>query len=176
MFHAVKSWPATAPGMFMVDAELAAPVRNRTEPPHVSPHVPALEVRGDNQFIAMLNAFRDSGGLSRAEDVVRRFPDAGGADMATLRRWVERRQVIGFDWEMQTWLPLFQFDRISMTPRPELGPVFAELKSVYDPWELAHWFARPNSSLGGRRPVDAITRNMAAVCNAARADRFVALG
>lgn len=172
MFEAQKSWPATAPGMFVVDAELAPPVRVRPN----APPAPMLEIRGDNEFIAMLNAFRDSGGLSRAEDVVRRFSDESGADMATLRGWIERRQVIGFDWEMQTWLPLFQFDRFSMTPRPELGLVFAELKAVYDPWDLAHWFARPNSSLGGRRPVDTIARDMAAVRHAARADRFVALG
>ncbi len=54
---------------------------------------------------------------------------------SVLARWIALRQVVSFEWQAQTWLPLFQFDRRDMSIHPE----------------LAHWFARPNSSLEALR-------------------------
>lgn len=54
--------------------------------------------------------------------------------------------MISFEWQQQAWLPWFQFRRADHQPDPALRAVLAELGSVYDGWELAHWFARPNSA------------------------------
>lgn len=52
---------------------------------------------------------------------------------------------------------------------------FADLPSC-DDWELAHWFVQPNFWLAGAAPVDAISRDLFAVVQAARADRFAVIG
>ncbi|MBK7615415.1 MAG: hypothetical protein IPJ08_13330 [Burkholderiales bacterium] len=49
-----------------------------------------------------------------------------------------------------------------------------ELPAELDAWQVAAWFARPNGWLNDARPVDQLARNLPAVLNAARADRFVA--
>ena len=127
--------------------------------------------RADYQFVAMLNFYRDSGGLARAQEVVGLSRQCGGPDADTIARWVANRALIGFNWQAKTWLPLFQFNRFDMTPRPELGQVFSELTPVYDPWALAHWFAQPNAWLAQRIPADTLASNPSAVLQAARADR-----
>lgn len=128
----------------------------------------------DQQFVAMLNLYRDSGGLARAQEVVALSRQCGGPDADTILRWVIDRELIGFNWQSKTWLPLFQFNRFDMARRPVLGHVFAELTPVYDPWELASWFAQPNPWLAERIPADTLEVDPSAVLRAARADRFVA--
>jgi len=112
----------------------------------------------DDQFVAMLNAYRGSGGL----------------DADTLANWIAEREVIGFEWQSRTWLPIFQFNRFDMTRPPALGQVLAELIPVYDPWKLANWFAQPNPWLADRVPADALEQDPSAVLEAVRADRFIA--
>ena len=73
-------------------------------------------------------------------------------------------------------LPLLQFDLMDMRLRPEVAAVVGEFTSALDDWELASWFAEPNSWLRGARPVERIGVDHAEVLMAARADRFVALG
>jgi hypothetical protein len=126
----------------------------------------------DEQFIAMLDAYRDHGGLARVQEVVARFRRCRGADVATLANWITRRQVICFEWQSQSWLPLFQFNRVDMEPQPELGQLFTELVAVYDHWELAGWFVRPHARLAHRTPVEALATDLAAVIGAARFDRL----
>ncbi|WP_296443716.1 hypothetical protein [Rhodoferax sp. UBA5149] len=124
----------------------------------------------------MLNSYRVSGGLARVPEVVALFKRHGRSDVATLASWIDNREVLSFEWQSQTWLPLFQFNRFDMTPRPELGQVLAELTSVYGPWELANWFAQPNPWLVDRTPADMLGSDLPAVLNASRADRFIANG
>lgn len=128
----------------------------------------------DHQFVAMLNVYRDSGGLAREREVVALSRLCCGPDADTIACWVADRELMGFNWQSKTWLPLFQFNRLDMTRRPELRQVFAELTPVYDPWELASWFAQPNPWLDERIPADALDTDPSAVLQAARADRFIA--
>ena len=100
----------------------------------------------------------------------------GGPGGATLARWIVEHSVISFEWQSQTWLPWFQFADPARVPEPSLTAVLAELTAVYDGWELAHWFVRPNSALAERWPVQALASNPAGVLQAARADRFVVQG
>lgn len=136
----------------------------------------ASQSDADDQFVAMLKAYRATGGIARAEEITTLCRQRGGPDVATLARWISRRQVICFDWQSQTWLPFFQFSRDDLTLRPELSGVFAELIGVYSPWALANWFARPKASLANRTPVEALAYNFAAVLHAARVDRLNAGG
>lgn len=131
----------------------------------------------DRQFVAMLDAYRDSGGLCRArelQEVIARSTDVGGPDVTALNGWIMQREVICFNWQGNAWLPWFQFNRLGMTPRPQLHPVLQELNNVYDPWEIGCWFARPNPWLSGRTPVDALLPHLPEVLQAARAERFIA--
>ena len=132
--------------------------------------------RGDQQFVEMLNAFRSSGGLARAQEVLELCLHRGGPDEATLARWMLRREVLSFDWYADSWMPMFQFDPVEMTPLPVLQPVLAELNGVYAPWELANWFVQPNAWLAGGLPADNLARAARGVLDAARADRFIVSG
>ncbi len=124
----------------------------------------------------MLEAYRSSGGLASAQEILTLFQRRGGPEVAALTRWIGERELICFEWQAQTWLPLFQFQRVTLSPDPQLRPLFAELTKVYDHWEMASWFALPNPWLDQRVPVDTLGRDYCAVLDAARADRFALNG
>jgi hypothetical protein len=83
---------------------------------------------------------------------------------------------VNFVWRAQFLLPTFQFDPPSMLPRSQVCEVIAELADVYDDWDIAAWFARPNVWLGDEAPALVIDVKGHAVVQAARADRFVVTG
>lgn len=130
----------------------------------------------DHRFINMLDGYRESGGLARAEEVLALFRRCDGPDVAVLARWIARRELICFEWQQQTWIPLFQIDRVHLCPDARLKAVFTELNRVYDQWEMGNWFALPNPWLAERTPVEAFPCDPCAVLDAARADRFVVAG
>lgn len=130
----------------------------------------------DARFVSLLNAYRQSGGLARAEEVNRMFTSQRDAKDAPRAAWLARRCWIAFEWEAQTWLPRFQFLPAGLLPAPTLGAVLDELDPVFSAWEVAEWFARGNSCLGGRTPVDALGEDPRAVLHAARCDRYIARG
>ena len=130
----------------------------------------------DRLFVEMLNAYRGSGGLARAPEVLTLFHRCHGPDTSMLARWIVHREVICFEWQSQSWLPLFQFDRLNLHPHLSLRPIFIDLSGIYNPWQMAVWFARPNQWLGNRSPVDALLFDLPAVVDTARTDRLVARG
>jgi hypothetical protein len=131
-------------------------------------------VCSDRDFVSLLNAYRASGGLASAEELLVPSRERSGPDVSTLARWIVARQVISFGWQARTWLPMFQFEPGDMTPRRDLAPVIAELSAVYDECQLVTWFVASNESLDGRSPVQVFTTCAAEVERAARIDRFVA--
>lgn len=143
---------------------------------------------GDERFIALLGVYRGFAGLARAGDVITLLEQRNGSGVGTLARWIVDEWVISIEWQADTWLPLFQFNAADMSPRPEVAQVIAELAGAFDPWERAEWFVQPNPSLGERAPAECLMSdpgagptaapmpNLQAVLNAARADRFVAVG
>jgi hypothetical protein len=131
---------------------------------------PCAQAAGsDQQFIALLDAYRDSGGLARAPEVVQLFKRRCGCDITPLASWIANRKVICFEWQSESWLPLFQFNPLDMTLKAGLSLILAELKPNRDTWQVAHWFAQPNSRLGHRSPADRLGGDPAAVLDAARA-------
>jgi hypothetical protein len=79
---------------------------------------------------------------------------------------------------LSTWigLPWFHFDPADMSMRPGPATIIAELSPVFDGWEIATWFARPNLWIANARPIDLIDECLSSVLGAARADRFIAAG
>jgi hypothetical protein len=164
---------------------LESPIQARTLPlfsaaavavPPARFRVAALPHLADHQFVALLSIYRGSGGLARAEEVIESFNRRKGPDVALLARWIVEQKVISFEWQCETWLPLFQFRPADMHPLPELAQVLAELNPGYDALDLANWFAQPHGLLGDRTPVSLLACQPEAVLHAARADRFIACG
>jgi hypothetical protein len=133
------------------------------------PYRRAQSFCNDGEFIAALDAYRPSGGLLPAEELLSSFRRRCGHELATLARWIVARQVVSFTWQARTWLPMFQFNPDDMTPRSELTPVMAELSAAFDDWEAAQWFVTPNAWLGECTPVALVAVDVPAVLLAARA-------
>jgi hypothetical protein len=128
------------------------------------------------QFATLQRAFAPTGGMVAAGHVEQLMRKHREQPISTLARWIVSRQVISFDWQAWTLLPLFQFDPLAMTVRPGVAAVVRELAGVFDGWDLASWFAHPNAWLDGRAPVDCLRADAESVIEAARADRFIAAG
>ena len=121
-------------------------------------------------------AYRYSGGIASDADVVSMLRKCSDQPISRLARSIVARDVVSFECEGTTWLPLFQFESQPPTVRPTVTAVVRELVDVFDDWELASWFALPNNWLQGRTPVDAVAAHPCAVREAARADRYIARG
>lgn len=151
---------------------------------HTGPHALGKRAAGlraepapqQAQFLALRAAYRAHGGLARGDDLARLLEDNQRGDFVTLARLIVARQVFGFEWHGCLWMPLFQFELHDLSVREAPQRVLAELGSVFDNWSLAVWFTQPNVWLCEQRPIDALGKNLPAVLDAARADRFVANG
>jgi hypothetical protein len=131
----------------------------------------AEEQQRDMQFVNLLNAFRESGGLARANEVASQFQQRSQQNISVLGGWLVKRQAIGFEWHSKLWIPLFQFNPSDMSLRPGLAGILSELVVVYNDWELASWFAKPNPWLSESLPADALVQAAPQVLWAARAER-----
>lgn len=130
----------------------------------------------DRQFLNMVRAYRATGGLANGDEVARLLRKRSEQPISMLARWIVDRSVVSIVWQSQTLLPLFQFDLADMSLRSGTSAVIRELVDAFDDWEIAHWFAQPNTWLDGAAPVDNMASDQSAVLSAARADRFIALG
>lgn len=157
----------------VVASPVSSAVNSCIRPAPGSANFPAQrgeEACADCQFIALLEAYRCSGGLARAQEVFALVQRCQPGKIVMLASWIVNRKVICFDWQSKMWLPLFQFDSFDMTPLPGLDQVLAELTPGYDTWELAKWFVEPNPWLAGQTPADTLVSDLPAVLHAARAD------
>lgn len=91
--------------------------------------------------------------------------------VGTLERWRAHDDVIHFEWQQQVWLPIFQFYLTAMSPRVAVGLVLIEFAGVLPNWEIAQWFATPNSALDGNRPAEILGANPGLVIEAARHEK-----
>lgn len=130
----------------------------------------------DKQFAMMASAFSRTGGLARDNAVARQLRRRTGQPVSALAHWMVERTIVCLPWNSHTLVPMFQFDPVDMTLHNGVTEILRELIDVFDDWELALWFARPNVWLNGIAPVDAMAHDQLAVHRAARADRFVVRG
>jgi hypothetical protein len=129
----------------------------------------------NRQFMEMLDSYRATSGLARAQEVFTMYKVHHGNDVATLARWIVKRDVVTFDWQSKVWVPLFQFDRTNMSILPGMNLVLSVLNPFLGPWEMAIWFAQPNRCLQGRTPAEAMRSDPHGVLSAACMDRFIAV-
>ncbi len=161
-------------GFLFAGASAAPPVvlwqtRQTTQPDTVSPHL-------SEEFMALLKAYRPSGGLLRAQEAAARCKPRSATDVPTLAGWIVRRKVVSFEWLSRIWLPVFQFNRLDMSRQSGLEEALSELVTVHDDWGIANWFARPNAWLAGGTPSERLTTDAPEVLQAARAERYVIAG
>lgn len=127
-------------------------------------------------FVAMQVAFRASGGLARGDDLVRWLQGHSSGDVASLARLIVTSELFSFEWRDTFWVPMFQFNLDDLSIKRGPRKVLIELSTEFDSWNLAAWFAQPNSWLNNAHPVDELDHNPASVLRAARADRLIAAG
>ncbi len=119
-------------------------------------------------FIALLEAFRETGGTALSKVVSRLLEQHQVGYAVSLDRLIATGQVFGFKWRGSLWLPMFQFDPDDLSLNFSAQRVCTELSSLPSGWAVAWWFARPNERLGGRRPVDMLASDPQAVLWSAR--------
>ena len=120
--------------------------------------------------------FSATGGVIGGDELARLLRSATDQPISLLAHWIVSREVLNFSIDSENFLPKFQFDFDRMTVRPGVRAVIDELRAPFDDWELAQWFTRTNNWLDGRSPAEALADNPSDVLQAARADRFVAMG
>ena len=139
-------------------------------------HRPLSDDGGVPRWRDALADFSATGGVIGGDELARLLRSATDQPISLLARWIVSREVLNFSIDSENHLPKFQFDFDRMTVRPGVRAVIAELRAPFDDWELAQWFTRKNNWLDGRSPAEALANNPADVLQAARADRFVAMG
>jgi hypothetical protein len=118
-------------------------------------------------FIELLEAFRATGGMAPGAMVARLLEEHQGGQAFSLAKRVSTRELFGFDWRSNFWVPMFQFSGDDMAVKAQPQQVRAALPSEWSGWAVACWFAAANTHLEGRRPVDALNLQCDAVLHAA---------
>ena len=151
--------------------------------PNLSPHEatpspvdPIGELPTSDGFAALLAAYRATGGTARGDDVARLLEDHGIGDFIGLARLIASGEVFDFEWRNTLWIPMFQFEPRDLSVKVSTQQVLKTLGTGFEGWSCAAWFARPNSWLNNRAPVDLLGTHLAEVLEAARTDRFIAVG
>ena len=131
------------------------------------------DVPSGRGFIALLEAFRATGGTAPGEIVGSLLEEHQVGDAVSLTKLVCTGQVFGFEWRASLWIPMFQFDADDLSLKAGPQRVRAELPPLWSGWTLASWFAAPNARLDGRSPTDTLDSNLDAVLTSAQSLNLV---
>lgn len=129
-----------------------------------------------NELDELWQAFHRTGGLATGDQLAAVMRHTVAQPISLLARWIVARQIVIVPCQGHTLVPLFQLEADFAGLRPGVAAVVRELGAVFDDWELAQWFARGNSCLGGATPAERIAGDLASVWEAARIDRYIATG
>jgi hypothetical protein len=127
-----------------------------------------FEVPNGRGFVALLEAFRATGGTAPGEIVGSLLEEHQVGHAVSLATLICTGQVFGFEWHASLWIPMFQFDADDLALKAGAQRVRAELPSLWSGWSLASWFAAPNAPLDGRSPADMLDSDLDAVLRCAR--------
>lgn len=122
-------------------------------------------------FIALLEAFRATGGTAPGEIVGRLLEEHQVGPAVSLAKLVYTGQVFGFEWRGKLWIPMFQFEAKDLALKVNAQSVRSTLPWLWAGWRLASWFAAPNVRLHGCSPVDMLDSDHHAVLSAAQAEQ-----
>lgn len=146
----------------------ARPDRGRSQSALDDERSMLAETPDGDGFIALLKAFRGSGGVAPSDVFAPVFAQHQFEGAPTLQTHIDRANVFGFEWRNHFWIPLFQFDAERLTIRTSAREVRTTLPASWSGWHLAAWFARPHGLLDDRSPVDVLDRCQADVIRAAQ--------
>jgi hypothetical protein len=153
-----------APLTFVSARRSIAPLRERfpfpdtvggTEPPprqSLRPSASSWRADADPRASEVVEAFRRTGGLVSGEELTLVLRRRTSQPISMLARWIVERRVVSFGLRGEYLVPMFQFEGPTWPCGAASRPVLAELKGVFDDWDLATWFALPNDWLGGHAP------------------------
>jgi hypothetical protein len=128
----------------------------------------------DRTMVALFDAYRSTGVVGR-DELLRRIAAAATRSTRRGSDVPHRDGSVSFVWRGTHWWPLFQFD-VRMSIRLEVARVAGELAAIFADWEFALWFVTPNAWLHDRSPIACVSTDGDATFQAARADRFIAVG
>lgn len=86
---------------------------------------------------------------------------------AIASRWVREKKIFAVKYEGQQWFPQFQFH--VGEPVPAVAQVIQAFPEHTTGWDLAYFFATPNSSIAGRKPLELLKSDPARVVSLAQA-------
>lgn len=107
-------------------------------------------------------------GLTTGDHLAWLMSDCVEQAVSVVARWIVARRVVCLRAQGQLLLPWFQFDRTTMTPRPEVVAVVDALHEWLDDGGVATWFVTPHGALEGQWPLRALRLDPSAVLNVAR--------
>ncbi|MCW5658774.1 MAG: hypothetical protein KIT60_13805 [Burkholderiaceae bacterium] len=140
-----------------------------------TPLPPSARQASDGSLVQLFDAYRLADGIADGEGLLRRIATARRHSPERGSDLPDARASVNFSLRGVQWWPLFQFDA-DMAVRPEVARVARELTSVMADWEVALWFLTPNTWLGDQPPIACVWTQADAALQAARADRFIAVG
>lgn len=124
------------------------------------------------EFTRLQLAYESTGGMARTDALAGWLENLQPGTVADLAGQISSREIFGFHWRGEHWIPLFQIDPADMSVNPASRRVVAEFGGAHDGWTLATWFAEPNRLLDGRRPVEVLGSDLPDVVDAAKAGPF----
>ena len=133
-------------------------------PSKIIPAPPAV-LQARRNAAAREELIREFGALTSAE-VAERAGSRAKNKVALANRWKQEGRIFSVPHQGITYYPGFQFDSQGQ-PRPVIARVIQSLGKRGSDWELALWFAGQTGWLDGRRPVDLLESDPAAVTKAA---------
>jgi hypothetical protein len=136
----------------------------RAMTPRTRVPTPAVVLQARRNAEARSALLEEFGALTSAEVAELAGSDAKNAS-ALASRWRREGRIVAVDHHGTAYYPAFQFDA-GGKPRPVIAEVLEHLD--VSPWQQALWFTTANGWLDGRRPVDVLDEQPAAVVAAAR--------
>lgn len=130
----------------------------------------------DREFLEMRGCYAEHGGLTNGDDIARDIGRHVQQPISVVAHWIVERRIVSIAWRSRILIPRFQFTADGGEVRAVVRGSIAQLGSVFNDWEIARWFAEPNSWLHDMKPLELVGIDDQAVIDSARADYFVLKG
>lgn len=137
------------------------------------PNGPALELlsRYEKACEGAVKEF----GLLRSDDLARAVHSTGENVSLIASKWRRKGDIFAVSYIGEPGYFAFQFDLMSVRPRPAIAKIIQAFPPNTDGWQLALWLVAANPRLANRRPVDVLGRNPEQVIEAAKGENRVEL-
>lgn len=110
----------------------------------------------------------DYGGLLTSLEVAELAASAADNKAQIAHRWRKEGRIFAVEHRGQTYFPALQFDTVKGRPVDVVARLIKTLGRYYEGWALALWFVGAHGWLDGKRPIDILGSDPAAVLGAAK--------